>query len=98
LLDPNKTALDEASFVGVKIQVYPNPSNGSVHIGSNQNTLQIQSIEVINLKGQKVKEFNIGGKSNEANIDLSDLADGLYEISVVSPKGQRFPAKVMLNR
>ncbi|OYU94540.1 MAG: hypothetical protein CFE21_16185 [Bacteroidetes bacterium B1(2017)] len=98
LLDPTKTGLNEAGFIGAKIEVFPNPSTGSVQISSNNSALQIQSIEVVNLMGQKVKEFNLGGRSNEATIDLGDLADGVYEINVVSPKGQRFPAKVVLNR
>lgn len=59
--------------VNSDIKVYPNPANDVLHI---ETALEIQSIEVYTLQGQKV----LSSKQKEVNV--SDLAAGIYMIHI----------------
>ncbi len=62
--------------------VSPNPNNGIFSIKSNNN-LDIYSIKVVNLDGKLVKTIERGThSSNITNIDLSNVAKGVYLIKI----------------
>jgi hypothetical protein len=66
---------DEADFV-----VYPNPTNGLVHIElPNQ---RLQSIEIFNPSGQLLKE------TLENHFSISDLPNGMYFLYARTEKGR----------
>ena len=59
------------------VKVYPNPSNGVIHLKS---VLDMQSISVFNLLGQEVHAELLG--TSEHLLDLSTLTDGVYVVKV----------------
>ncbi|MES2477930.1 MAG: T9SS type A sorting domain-containing protein [Bacteroidota bacterium] len=72
--------------LGVKIQnnikgikIYPNPSNGTVWIESNQSV----NIQVLDATGRKILS-----KENTKEIDLSLLADGMYLFYINDKEGK----------
>lgn len=80
--------LDKISSVGFYIgdqpeeapadaKIYPNPSNGSVHIEAN---VDMQSIKVYDMNGALIKTINIS--SDYHNTDFSDLEIGVYLINI----------------
>ena len=63
-----------------KINIYPNPSNGSLNITNAENA----NIIVYNLLGEAVKNISIN--SAFSTIDLSKLSNGSYIIKVITDK------------
>ncbi|MFH2143851.1 MAG: SBBP repeat-containing protein [Bacteroidota bacterium] len=63
-----------------KIFVYPNPSNGIFTISSN---IEINSIEIYNLLGERIYNSFIHSSTNSI-IDLSSHPNGIYFITVKS--------------
>ena len=66
-------------FLSMSITVYPNPTNGLVHIEiPNQN---IQNIKVYDLQGQLIKE------TTESQFNLSNYSNGPYFIKAQTNQG-----------
>lgn len=74
--------LDEA------ILVYPNPTNGTVTIGG----LGVAEVKVYNVLGQLVKTVR---GTNEINI--SNLKQGVYFVSIITENKERFIRKIVKN-
>ena len=74
--------LDEA------ILVYPNPTNGTVTIGG----LGVAEVKVYNVLGQLVKTVQ---GTNEINI--SNLKQGVYFVSIITENKERFIRKIVKN-
>lgn len=62
-------------------QVYPNPSSGIVKIRVDEQLISHSSVEIYNAYGQSVKRIELSQPFLE--MDLSDLASGLYTLRVV---------------
>ena len=66
-------------FLSMSITVYPNPTNGLVHIEiPNQN---MQNIKVYDLQGQLIKE------TNQSQFNLSNYSNGPYFIKAQTNQG-----------
>ena len=66
-------------FLSMSITVYPNPTNGLVHIEiPNQN---MQNIKVYDLQGQLIKE------TNQSPFNLSNYSNGPYFIKAQTNQG-----------
>jgi hypothetical protein len=75
----NPLGLGESTIPDKLITVYPNPTNGLVHIEiPNQN---IQNIKVYDLQGQLIKE------TTENQFDLSNVSNGTYFIKAQTKQG-----------
>ena len=68
------------------IQVWPNPTNGVLHIAADD----INKVEIRNLLGQLVLRTE-----NEADIDLSGLEDGVYFLMVSDKNGRNSVTKII---
>ena len=68
------TPFDSTSF-----SYYPNPVKNILNLSYNQ---EISSVEVFNLLGQKVSTNKIN--ANDAQVDMSNLANGAYMVKVTS--------------
>lgn len=73
-------SVETASLSG--ISVYPNPSEGVVTIGNDDNTLS--TVEVFNVAGKKVMVKEI---STTSTIDLSTKGTGVYLVKVSNENG-----------
>lgn len=67
-----------------KINVFPNPSNGSFMVNLPVNGEESE-IEIFNNIGAKVYEENISAGDDQVNLKLN-LSSGLYIIKVINPK------------
>ena len=61
--------------------VYPNPAKNIITIESNQNL----EIEIFSVEGQKIKSFKL--INNKTDIDVLDLASGVYILNALTDKG-----------
>jgi len=77
-------------FIGIgeltdnDLVVYPNPTNGSVNVTSE---FTIDKIEVYSMIGELVSTKNV--TSNEVNVELHNLASGVYTLSVFANGGMK---------
>ena len=69
------------SFLNKNIHIFPNPTNGLIHVKSN-NLFDILEISLVNVLGTTI-EINPFNES----IDLSDINTGIYFLSVKTSKG-----------
>jgi len=93
----NCTGIDEKNSVGISI--YPNPSSGIFNIELTSNTNNPIDIKVVNIVGKTVFNLNniiISGTHTE-KIDISNLADGNYNI-VVTNNGFATVSKIVLRK
>ncbi len=97
LLHPGSSGLD-AFKLSDAFEVYPNPTTGLVKITAIKAGITVQSVQVVNMLGSTVKEQLFEGISQEISIELDGLADGVYQLLILSGNGMRYPVKVVLNR
>jgi len=65
----------------IDMKIYPNPSNGNISIKSNN---EISSIEISNINGQIISATNILNTTFNYNLNISDYADGVYFMKIIS--------------
>jgi len=68
-----------------KFSVYPNPANNVINIANAENIL-VNGVVISDLNGRTVKNVSFDGVA-EAQINVSDLASGMYMMTVSSDKG-----------
>lgn len=73
--------VDDNQQKGFKI--YPNPASELIQVEFDSNT---KLIRLVNSQGKSLKEYAVVGLKNKL-IDLSDFADGLYQIQLIKNDG-----------
>ena len=73
------SSLGNNSFDAANFSYYPNPIKNTLNLSYNK---EISSVEVFNILGQKIISNSI--KSNNAQIDMSNLTKGAYMVKVIS--------------
>ncbi|NUQ25604.1 MAG: T9SS type A sorting domain-containing protein [Saprospiraceae bacterium] len=76
-----------------QLKVYPNPTEGLLNVHLNGNR-EFSRVVVYNLVGQQV--FALDTQSNRTQLDVSNLAEGLYVVSAYTTDGvvsQKFKVK-----
>lgn len=73
------------------ISIYPNPNSGNFRVNLNLETGTNLTMEVLNILGEVVYDKNYGnlptGKQT-LNIDLGSVANGIYQMRVLTEQGQ----------
>ena len=79
------------------VQVYPNPSSGSLQLNWNKESVgPLRGMDIYNFSGQKVGSFS--GKELENSINLNpNLKDGVY-LLVIQDQSRQTVKKLILNR
>lgn len=85
LLDEH-IGLDEVSRDGSDFFVYPNPGTNEIFIKLNNPNAQKEEIRISNLSGETCKIIKINS-ANGMKIDVSDLENGMYFVTALSPDG-----------
>jgi hypothetical protein len=68
-----------------QFSVFPNPSTNVINIANAENIL-VNGIEIVDINGRTVKSVKFDNVS-EAQINISDLASGMYLVNISSDKG-----------
>jgi hypothetical protein len=77
------TGLEDISSTG--FNVYPNPTEGFITINSGE--LEITSVNVLSLLGERVMAVNTANQSQNIDLDLSNMASGSY---ILEMNGENF--------
>lgn len=81
----------EKNTLSTKANVYPNPSQGLVNINLEMAQADLVNIEVINALGQVMHYQNkqaLSQGENQIQLQLNDLANGLYFIRIANESRQ----------
>ena len=73
------------------VQLYPNPFTKSLAISNIEN---IETVEITNILGQKVKEIKSFGKTS-IFIDTNDLTEGVYFVTLMTTSGDKIVHRVV---
>ena len=65
--------------------MYPNPANNLVNIANGEN-MMVNKVTVTDLNGRTVKNVSFDNVAN-VQVNVSDLASGLYLMNITSDKG-----------
>ena len=72
-------------FLDSKFSTYPNPAKNIINVANSTDAL-ISAIEMTDINGRVVKNVKFEGIA-EAQVTVSDLAQGVYMMKIVSDKG-----------
>ena len=79
------SVLGTESFLSSAFTIAPNPANNFITVSNTQNIL-INEVKISDLNGRVVKQIGFDKVSN-LNINVSDLASGVYMMNITSDKG-----------
>ncbi|MFD0965184.1 T9SS type A sorting domain-containing protein [Pseudofulvibacter geojedonensis] len=77
------------------VQVYPNPSNGLIKI-KKANGIELTTLEVYNLLGDKVQRINLTNMDTIKTLDLTNLASGIYITKIQDVSGAILTKKIVI--
>ena len=75
----NPLSIDE--FTINDITLYPNPATNTIHFTYPENQQEI-AISIIDIQGKVVKEQHFNNTIQEQTINISDMASGVYFVSI----------------
>jgi len=77
------TSLSETNKNSVDFSIYPNPTNGVLHIDNYNNNFSNKNIEIYNSFGQLILHIN----SSVIEINMSEFEEGLYHLIIYYNNG-----------
>ena len=79
-----------------KLTLYPNPASDILNFEiENYDLNERLTVEISDIKGRIVKSFELTSK-NTNNIDISDLKNGIYTISIRLNNGEKLIEKISI--
>jgi hypothetical protein len=90
------TSVNDQRLGGGRLSVYPNPTNDVATI-SIEHHAALQSIELYNALGQRIRFLKVDTKRNVV-FDMSDLPNGLYTIRATMSDGGVMQRQVAVSR
>lgn len=83
------TITDTTILISESVELYPNPANTSLYYYHTQtDTTQQQTAYMYNLQGKLVQQFKLSDSNMTYNIDVSNLASGVYAFVVKTNNGR----------
>lgn len=80
--DPDITGITDG-LGNLSISVFPNPVDEFLNLNFDQSNFHVQRIQIYNLLGDLILEFEVNTQEDQFSFDLSSLHSGMYEIQVV---------------
>ena len=77
----------------VNFDIYPNPAKNTISISNEQ--LLIESINIFDITGKKVKQLNIN-QNNTIIIDISELEKGVYFVKVTTKENLNLTKRLII--
>ncbi|MBA2746689.1 MAG: T9SS type A sorting domain-containing protein, partial [Flavisolibacter sp.] len=79
------------------INIYPTPSNGLVTVEINTNVYASVTIDIYNIRGERLESVNADLISGKTSLDLTDLAKGNYLLKIVADNGGVATKQISIN-
>jgi uncharacterized delta-60 repeat protein len=81
-------------FSSLSINIFPNPASEQIHISSDH---QIIQIELQSLNGEFIREWNFENKFDEIELNIGELASGIYLIKIAGKDFQQTEKLLILD-
>ncbi len=96
---PEDFGIEEEAFDASNINIYPNPSNGKLHIDIAGDDAAEVSVHIMDLLGQVhlQEEMMFGIGNNNSTFDLSNLSNGIYIVRLTRGD-QSYSSKITLHK
>ena len=83
----SNTRIERINLSEVGLDIYPNPTDGLVNIEFRLDQMMAHQLNIFNVQGQLMFSEAVNGTSNTIAIDLSDLTNGIYFVSIHNENG-----------
>jgi len=83
------------SILPSDVAIYPNPTQGILKVQASE-TL-IKEIQVLNLQGKLIEEFNFKSGTLNAQLNLSNLPTGVYSLGI-NAEGSTYHHKIIIEK
>lgn len=93
--DSEPTMATGNNVLASQFSVYPNPANSVINIANAENIL-VNAVSIIDINGRTVKSVKFDNVAS-AQINISDLATGVYMMNISSDKGTTTTKKIVKN-
>ncbi|MEM6804412.1 MAG: T9SS type A sorting domain-containing protein [Bacteroidota bacterium] len=94
-LSPGITSRSDATFEA-KIELFPNPSSGSVKLQYLDHSDWIKELSLFSLDGKKVYELKVDKPQTEIQVNLDHLESGSYFLKLISREDKLAIKKLLL--
>ncbi len=85
--DPEVAGL-QSTDAGIKMATYPNPANENINLVMSMDNAMAATVNLLDIQGRIVTTRNIAASlSVTETIQVSDLANGIYTLQVITEKG-----------
>jgi hypothetical protein len=84
-IDPVYLSLSNPEAINPPFTLYPNPATSTLHITSEDNVLR--QYQITDLQGRKMQSASLPAQAATHEIDIGQLAAGVYLLKVESEKG-----------
>ena len=81
VLSVNEVGIDNV------LTLYPNPSQGQLTL-RNRSTAVVDAVNLYDVNGRLIKQFNVQGAGVEVQFNMSDVASGMYFVQIITDQGQ----------
>jgi len=90
---------ENSSIKDVLVQVYPNPSQGSIQLESNAFAFHTTQIQIFNTMGKLVQQERLNAGSTSHNLDFSNqLSNGIYIMKMIQNEKEISIERIQLFR
>lgn len=79
----------------VNIKIYPNPAEDRVQLSFNKE--RVNQLNIINLQGKIVLTKEIQEITNQINLDISKLNNGIYFLELILDENRKYQKKLIVN-
>ena len=79
------TGISQYSNLNSNISIYPNPATNIINIDISTSSMPNATIVITNMLGNTVKQ--VSGVNNQVSINVADLSEGVYNISIAGNEG-----------
>lgn len=94
------TIVDESLFeeeILDEFSIYPNPTSGRFTINNNSSELVNGKVQILDITGKIVAEYKLNN-TNETQINITDLSDGIYHYLIYSNGTSVYANKLVISR
>jgi hypothetical protein len=92
------SSINENTLFSNSISIYPQPAQDIVNISLNYFYEKSIEVRVLDVNGKLVREGGLGVRSGKAEMQISDLSDGVYAIQLKNSSGQWAVKRLVIAR
>lgn len=78
------------------IEIFPNPTSGILNVRSLKPIDKKVELTVMDIYGHIAKQYNLNGLRDTRELDLTDIANGMYILKVTDEKGRTASVRFMI--